>query len=90
MVPDLNTPTTCNYCGAAILWLRTGTGKLMPVDARPDLERGNVLRHGDRAGVLGKSQAAAARAAGTPLRLHHAVSCPFASAWQGGRKAARR
>lgn len=90
-MPDLNTPTTCNYCSAEILWLRTTTGKLMPVDARPDPERGNVLRHGDRGGVLGKNQAAAARAAGTPLRLHHAVSCPFASAWQrGDRKAARR
>jgi hypothetical protein len=82
-------PTTCNYCRAEILWLTTTNGKRMPVDARPDLERGNVLRQGDRAGVLGKSQAAAARAQGTPLRTHHALTCPYASAWSGP-KGARR
>lgn len=82
-------PTTCNYCTAPIMWLITSAGKRMPVDARPDPERGNVLRQGDHAGVLGKNQAAAARALGTPLRLHHAVTCPFASAWQNP-KAARR
>lgn len=75
-------PQPCNYCGETILWLRTRTDAYMPVDAQPS-ENGNVLRQGDRAGVLGKNQAAAARASGAELRVHHAVSCPHAPKWQG-------
>ena len=76
-------PVACNYYGAAILWLTTGTGKRMPVDARPDRERGNVMvdtKHG-RADVLGRGQAAGARADHRPLHLHHRLTCPHASKW---------
>lgn len=75
-------PTACNYCAKQIIWLRTRTGAFMPVDAQP-APNGNVLRSGDHAGVLGKNQAAAARAEGAPLHLHHAINCPDASKWQG-------
>lgn len=71
------------------MWLVTGAGKRMPVDARPDPERGNIVRQGDHAGVLGPGPAAGARARGVPLRLHHAVTCPFAARWNRRKAGAR-
>lgn len=75
-------PTPCNFCSSQIIWLRTRTGAFMPVDADPT-PKGNVLRSGDHAGVLGPNQAAAARQSGAQLHLHHAVTCPHAPRWQG-------
>lgn len=71
----------CNYCAAPIRWLTTSTGKRMPVDAQPDRERGNVVRLGGLAAVLGKGPAAAARDQGVDAYLHHAVTCPYAAQW---------
>lgn len=80
----------CNHCAAPIRWMTTVAGKNMPVDAKPDPDRGNVVRLGGRVGVLGPSQAAAARAAGQQLYLAHAASCAFASRWaRGDRRASR-
>lgn len=72
----------CEHCEAPIQWLTTSAGKQMPVNAAPDPERGNVVLLGARAGVLGAGQAAAARARGVQVFLHHAVTCPFAHRWQ--------
>ena len=81
----IGAPEPCNYCRGQILWLRTAKGALMPVDAAPDPQRGNVLRHGDTAAVIGKpSQAAALRAAGPQLRTHHRLTCPQARLWARG------
>jgi hypothetical protein len=88
-VGELGVQTICSDCQAPILWLLTANDKRMPVDAKPDPQQGNVLRQGDRAGVLGKNQAAAARAAGTELRTHHAVTCPYAARWQKPKGRAR-
>ncbi len=33
-VPRDSEPATCRGCGAAIYWIRTRRGKLMPVDTR--------------------------------------------------------
>jgi len=33
---------TCATCGAPIIWAVTASGTRMPLDATPDLERGNV------------------------------------------------
>lgn len=79
-------PVPCNYCQAKIMWLRTEQHRLMPLDAYPDPAKGNVRRDGDLAIVLGQAAAAAQRAAGVPLRLHHAASCPFADRWRSGPK----
>lgn len=84
----LGAPVACDHCAATIMWLRTEHGKLMPVDARADWERGNVRRDGGRATVLGRAEAAAQRAAGVPLRTHHRLSCPHASKWASGTRAA--
>lgn len=89
-MPDLGVPTVCSDCGAPIIWLLTVKNNRMPVDANPDPERGNVIRQGDRAGVLGPRQAAGARKAGTPMRTHHAVTCPYASRWQNPRRGGGR
>lgn len=93
--PDAGIAGECEHCHAPLLWLTTDAGKRMPVDAdpRPD---GNVVRIGKAAGVLGPQKAAAARSAGTPLWLHHVVSCPHADRWRSkpaarpSRKPARR
>lgn len=59
----------------------------MPLNDRPDPDRGNVIVLSGGAGVLNTGQAAAARARGVELYLHHAVTCPYASHWN---KAAAR
>jgi hypothetical protein len=84
----------CNFCDGRIIWLLTTNDVRMPVDAEPDHERGNVIRQGDHAGVLGAGPAAGARAAGKALHLHHRLTCPFADRWArpagATRKPARR
>jgi hypothetical protein len=78
----LGTRTSCDWCREPIVWLLTVNGSRMPVDAGLDPRRGNVLREGERAHVIGKaSQAAAMRAAGKPLHVHHRLSCPYARRW---------
>jgi hypothetical protein len=81
------TYSTCNHCDARIVWARTDHSR-MPVVAEPS-DRGNVLLHRSVAAlaepvahVLGTAVAAAgARAAGDSTYLHHAVTCPYAPAW---------
>ncbi|ANZ35547.1 hypothetical protein BBK82_05085 [Lentzea guizhouensis] len=79
--------SSCNHCGARLLWATTrSNGVRMPLDAEPSPERGNVLVTEERgvlmAAVVGrKSLAAAMRAAGQHLHLHHGVTCPDRSRW---------
>lgn len=75
-------------CGQPIIWTRTATGKLMPVDA-PPCPSGNVLvdpRQRDPdgrpyGGVLGAVAANAAHQAGRELRTHHRLSCTHPEQW---------
>jgi hypothetical protein len=76
----------CNYCRAPIRWMTTVNGKAMPVDAQPS-ERGNVIRLGEHAGVLGPRQADAARYAGNQLFMPHVATCPDADKWRGKKPA---
>lgn len=73
-------PEPCNYCRALLLWPVTGRGVAIPVDAEPS-PNGNVLILAGSAGVLGPRKAAAARATGQQLHLHHRLSCPFVNRW---------
>jgi len=80
---ELGTLTVCDACGDAIVWLLTTNQKRMPVDAKPDRDRGNIVRQGVTAGVLGKTKAAAARKlGGVQLFTHHALNCPYSDRWQ--------
>lgn len=94
--PDHAIAGECEHCYEPLIWPRTGSGALIPLNADPDPERGNVARIGKVAGVLGPTQAAAARRGGTELWLHHAVTCRFPERWHSkpapktSRKAVRR
>ena len=74
---------TCGGCNAPILWARTGTGKMMPVDPNPH-ENGNVriVRGvGGRllATVVGARGAARLRARNIELHMPHHATCPNAA-----------
>lgn len=80
------TAKPCNYCGKKIVWTKTEKGGRMPLDAAPDTN-GNVLiyMHAGEAisaVVAKKARLDAIRAQGTPMYLHHKLSCPRASEWQ--------
>lgn len=76
------TPEPCDHCGELIMWLiHAETGNRAPITAKPH-ELGNIVRQGSTYGVLPLAKARAARAAGTPLRVHHAVTCPYADQWR--------
>ena len=85
---ELGVQTICSDCQAPIIWLLTVKDNRMPIDAEPNTDIGNVLRQGDRAGVLAKTQAAAARKSGAKLHTHHRLTCPHAHRW--ARPAGRR
>lgn len=93
--PDHAIAGECEHCYEPLLWLTTGTGARMPVNAEPDPAHGNVVRTGNVAGVLNPQKAAAARRGGTKLWLHHVVTCRYPDRWHEKpapktRKAARR
>jgi len=85
--PDAGIAGECEHCHTPLLWLTTDAGKRMPVNADPDPVRGNVVRIGKVAAVLGLNKANAARLTGTVLWLHHVVSCPHADRWHTPAKA---
>jgi len=73
--PGPAAPSRCRSCGAAILWRKTGAGRLMPVDAEATAG-GNVRLIGEFfAEVLGPLDAANARAAGESLHRSHFATC---------------
>lgn len=75
-------------CRQPIIWTRTTTGKLMPVDAEPT-SAGNILLDPSQtdpdgrpyAGVLGPAAGNAAYAAGKELRTHHRLTCTHPEQW---------
>lgn len=73
---------TCSTCGAPIVWARTTLGRRLPVNVAPTPGRGNVLLAVQRgeliAGMLGRNQAAGARAHGRALHTTHFTDCPGA------------
>jgi hypothetical protein len=78
----------CGSCGEPVLWLRhSGTGRMAPIEAKSDAERGNVLV--DRAaGTYSLVPSGADRELHRgQLHLNHFVTCSAAKTW---RKAGRR
>ena len=77
----------CDSCSEPIYWVRTKTGKRMPIDVEP-VPHGNLLLAAaeipPRVSVVSK----AGRAPGTKLYLSHFASCRYAN--QHRRDRARR
>lgn len=84
--PTSTEPEICNFCEAPLRWVRSTAGRPMPLNRRPDPDRGNVFVGKDANGrptgsVMAKPRATAARDYGVELYLHHAATCPFATSW---------
>lgn len=75
--------TPCRNCGAPILWRRTNSESLIPLDAEP-VPAGNIAIDSVRALVYGPADAEEARERGVPLHQHHRLSCPHADQWARG------
>lgn len=76
----------CESCGARILWARTGSDKLMPVDAEP-VPDGNVEIDESPTDVPDFRRAKVWGTAhrwpdGMPRYRAHFVTCPQASSWR--------
>lgn len=66
--------SACKSCGAAIVWVRTESGRVMPVDLHPT-NRGNVvIRNG--VAYVGAQQDDA------PRYTSHFATCPDAEGWR--------
>ena len=76
---------SCRSCGASIIWGRTLSGKMMPVDAEPSA-KGNVLIIQDskskEADAVTLPNPAVYDGRDGPLRLSHYATCPNATAWR--------
>jgi hypothetical protein len=68
----------CNSCGSPVIWVHTGSGRLMPVDAEP-VAGGNVEVTDGRAKVWGTAHAWPTDA---PRYRSHFATCPHASSWR--------
>ena len=75
------TVVKCKSCGATIFFIKTKTGKSMPVDAEPS-PTGNIRLTETGGEVLGKKAAEEARLNGTPLYLSHYATCPDAAKYR--------
>lgn len=71
----------CRSCAAPIRWVVTQKGNRMPVDAEPDLERGNVLvdNFGNAVYLTAEQRQRYIEKGGKKLYLSHFASCPNAS-----------
>lgn len=83
----MNAP--CRTCKAKIRWVRTPTGRLMPLDPWPT-DGGNVLLEenlfGDTLGrVLAGTDLADARTGGARLYMPHHATCPQGAQWRCSR-----
>lgn len=84
--------STCRSCGAPILWVKTESGKAMPLDDRPPTENGNVIvrmgpRMGQETAHVETAEETAARLkcpvdAGRTAYTSHFVTCPHAKGWR--------
>jgi hypothetical protein len=75
----------CRSCGASIIWANTEArddkpSKAIPMNFDPDPAGNCLVVHGDTVRVLGKEDAAAARASGKTLFVSHWATCP--KSWQ--------
>lgn len=73
--------SACRSCGASIVWARTDSGRLMPVDREPSAQGRLVLRTED--GEL-HVRVAEENARGVRHRPHFAT-CPDADSWRAQR-----
>lgn len=77
--------SVCRSCDAPIYWIKTAKGQAMPIDARPDPNRGNVrLVAGGSGVVLSHDEARARRAAGEALHTSHFATCVHAAQHRRG------
>jgi hypothetical protein len=70
----------CRYCGQPVVWVRTVTGSMMPINPMPD-PGGNIIARaaadgGARAAVLNTSMQADPAYAGRERFMPHAATCP--------------
>lgn len=70
----------CRSCGEPIRFVRTVSGRYLPVDARPSPLRGNILIERGVAKVVGAAERSRARDQGYDLFVSHFASCPNAPA----------
>lgn len=68
----------CRDCGAEMAWAKwRDSGKGIPLNPEPDVERGNLILHED--GTVEKcTYLAAARERGDDLYVTHFATCPSA------------
>lgn len=82
--------TRCNSCQAPILWVRTQSGREMPVDREPSSSLGNIelgpAVDGPPtiAGILSRDEASAyrERSDAPPLYVSHFATCPNAKQYR--------
>jgi hypothetical protein len=73
----------CRSCAAPIFLARTEKDKLMPVNALPDAERGNLRVWRDQqAGRMRTEVVPEAERAGADLFVSHFVTCPQSARWR--------
>lgn len=68
----------CRSCGAEIIWARTDSGHLMPVDAHPDAEGRLALSPGDPEPRVSYAFGNGERS----LHRPHFATCPDADSWR--------
>jgi hypothetical protein len=71
----------CRSCDAAIIWARTSSGSIMPVDAEP-VKGANVRLRWEGSNVQAAVVKASLAFGSTGLRLSHFVTCPKADQWR--------
>jgi hypothetical protein len=69
--------SSCRSCGAPVEWVKSNSGKLMPLDVG-DVENGNLtVANGVARGRRDEDDIAA-----RPRRRSHFSTCPHALAWR--------
>lgn len=66
----------CRKCGLQIRWIRTPTGRNVPIDANPSVINGRIRVTADLGVVLGGFALDQARRAGEALYVPHFAGCP--------------
>ena len=80
--------STCQSCGARMLWCLTVGGKRMPLDEHP-AEGGNVLIEQSDGIVRGRVLTGAELPHGGPAYVPHHRTCPAAAGWRRRRDRSR-
>lgn len=76
----------CRSCDAPVLWARTVTGKLIPLDTEPS-DGGNLVLDDGRALIYDHTTSNEMFA--PPLYVSHFATCPQADRWRRRESAAR-